>query len=553
MKHIFQASHADAYNHSIGARVTGAFCSSPSTDLSSRQGLITRDDIVSSPSTPLFAPSYPSGPYHFTDREYFIIAYETDFDRLASCVPVPLKPKSNVVYYEWINMDSTGLGYYKESGTVIPCITPNGEEVNYTLQMFLDCEPPIAAGREIWGFPKKYADPTFRIIRDTVTGTLDYAGQRVATGTMAYKFKKIPDEEAIRSLTKKCVNLKMIPDVNHQCKVAQLVQYSLTDVKLKFAYEGPARLDLIPHINAPTAYLPVRKVLGGKHIMADITLPYGSVMHDYMKDPSFEHPIQITAENDQVIGETLSRADIVQNPVMPLLAPSFKNTSSYLADRHYFIVRYKTDPGVLQRHVPDKFYVNAGNEIIVQWVKTQSTGMGQFSKVDIIIPVSDDNGNHYHFALVSFMNSSAPITYGREIYGQPQKYAHPACTVLRDTITGTLDYSESRVATATMSYKHKQMPVQHAIDYLSKRTMTVKLIPDADGGQLVAQLVEIDFSNITVQDAYEGAAAIDLIPHVHAPLADIPVREVIGGCSFKCDLVMAGGRVYHDYLKRNNE
>jgi acetoacetate decarboxylase len=50
--------------------------------------------------------------------------------------------------------DSTGFGSYEESGTVIPCLTEDGEEVNFVLQMFLDCEPPIACGREIWGFPK---------------------------------------------------------------------------------------------------------------------------------------------------------------------------------------------------------------------------------------------------------------------------------------------------------------------------------------------------------------------------------------------------------------
>lgn len=66
-----------------------------------------------------------------------------------------------------------------------------------------------------------------------MTGTLDYAGQRVATGTMAYKYKKISEQDAIRSLTKTSVNLKMIPDVNFQCKVAQLVKYNLIDVNLK--------------------------------------------------------------------------------------------------------------------------------------------------------------------------------------------------------------------------------------------------------------------------------------------------------------------------------
>lgn len=120
-----------------------------------KTGLVTKSQILSLPSTPVASPSYPRGPYTFLNREYFIISYESDYDLVRKAVPQPLRPASNVVLYEWIKMpDSTGFGDYQESGIVIPCIAPNGEHVNFTLQMFLDCEPPIAAGREIWGFPK---------------------------------------------------------------------------------------------------------------------------------------------------------------------------------------------------------------------------------------------------------------------------------------------------------------------------------------------------------------------------------------------------------------
>ena len=66
-----------------------------------------------------------------------------------------------------------------------------GEEVNFVAQMYLDDDPPIAAGREIWGFPKKYAHPKLEIVKDTLTGTLEYAGQLVAMGTMGYKHESM--------------------------------------------------------------------------------------------------------------------------------------------------------------------------------------------------------------------------------------------------------------------------------------------------------------------------------------------------------------------------
>ena len=57
--------------------------------------------------------------------------------------------------------------------------------------MYLDDDPPIAAGREIWGFPKKYAHPKLEVVKDTLTGTLEYAGQLVAMGTMGYKHESM--------------------------------------------------------------------------------------------------------------------------------------------------------------------------------------------------------------------------------------------------------------------------------------------------------------------------------------------------------------------------
>ncbi len=256
-------------------------------------------DILALPSMPLASPSYPKGPYRFINREYFIVTYQTDPDIIREQLPEPLEPDgSNTVLFEFIKMpDSSGFGDYTESGIVIPAKF-QGESVNFTSQMYLDDDPPIAGGREIWGFPKKLAKPNLETYEDTLTGTLDYAGQRVAMGTMRYKQEQITYDlngetvctSCVESLAKKMsktqVNLKLIPDVDGSLKIAQLVAYNLTDVTIKGAWSGSARLHLIPHVNAPVADLPVLKVIGGMHFIADLTLPYGRVLHDYLEKTS---------------------------------------------------------------------------------------------------------------------------------------------------------------------------------------------------------------------------------------------------------------------------
>jgi len=36
-----------------------------------------------------------------------------------------------------------------------------------------------------------------------------------------------------------------------------------------------------PHVNAPVGDFPVRKIISAHHFVADVTLPYGRVLHDY--------------------------------------------------------------------------------------------------------------------------------------------------------------------------------------------------------------------------------------------------------------------------------
>jgi acetoacetate decarboxylase len=246
---------------------------------------MTRDEILQVPSMPAFSPSYPRGPYRFLRREYLIITYETDAEALRRALPEPLEPHpENLVYYEWMKMpDSSGFGDYEESGSGA-IATYNGEACNFSIQMYLDDEPPITAGREIWGFPKKWGVPRLKVTKDTLTGTLHYDEERVAMGTMTYKHKSLENElDTVKAgLGRLNVNLKLLPDVTGAPKVAQLVGYRLEDITVHGAWDGEARLDLIPHVNCRVADLPVKRIVGGRHMIVDFTLPYGQVLHDYL-------------------------------------------------------------------------------------------------------------------------------------------------------------------------------------------------------------------------------------------------------------------------------
>jgi acetoacetate decarboxylase len=232
---------------------------------------------------PLTSPAYPPGPYRFINREYLIITYRTDPAKLRDMVPEPLTPRGSLVQYEFIRMpDSTGFGDYTESGQIIP-VSFDGRRGGYSHCMFLNDDPPIAGGRELWGFPKKLAEPTLRVETDTLVGTLDYGPVRVATGTMGYKHTHADFTVVKRSLEAPNFLLKIIPHVDGTPRICELVEYHLTDVELKGAWTGPGALDLHPHALAPVADLPVLEIMSATHIVADLTLDLGQVVHDYLR------------------------------------------------------------------------------------------------------------------------------------------------------------------------------------------------------------------------------------------------------------------------------
>ena len=241
------------------------------------------DDIKKNAfAMPFTRPAYPPGPYRFFDREYFIITYRTDMEILKKIVPEPLEVTEAIVKYEFIRMpDSTGFGNYSESGQVIP-VSYKGKPGSYVHSMYLDDLAPTAAGREIWGFPKKIAAPCLRTEQDALIGTLDVGSVRVANGTMGYKYHRLDNAAILKSMQTTNYLLKIMPHVDCTLRICELVSFYLEDINVQWAWSGPAALELFHHALAPVAELPVLEVISGVHMKADLVLGLGKVEYDYL-------------------------------------------------------------------------------------------------------------------------------------------------------------------------------------------------------------------------------------------------------------------------------
>lgn len=244
---------------------------------------MTPDEVLRRAVTPLTTPVYPLRATRFTDREYFNVFYRTDPDALRAVVPEPLEIEGSLVRFEVMRMgDVDGYGPYAESGQAIP-VTLDGQPGEYLHAMYLDSFAATVSGRELSAYPKVFGSPALCVDHGALVGTLDRGTERVATATMAYKWEAMDPAAAALQITVPTFMVKFVPDVTtNGLRSAALVTTEISDLTVKEAWTGPARLQLFEHALAPLADLPVLEVVGASHIVTDLTLAPVRAVHDYL-------------------------------------------------------------------------------------------------------------------------------------------------------------------------------------------------------------------------------------------------------------------------------
>lgn len=99
-----------------------------------------------------------------------------------------------------------------------------------------------------------------------------------------------------------------------------------------------------------------------------------------------------------------------------------------------------------------------------------------------------------------------------------------------------------------MGYKHRSADLQAVRASLMQPNFLLKIIPHVDGTPRICELVEYYLEDVTVKGAWTGPAALSLNPHALAPVAELPVLEVVSALHLVADLTLGLGRVAYDYL-----
>ena len=246
---------------------------------------------------PVSGPLYPDPPYYYRGAKIVLGVYEADTARVSRHLPPAVTVLEDpVVCIAWVcTYPFTTFGTYNEAILLVRTRF-EGQGYSYCPFIYVDAEAPMAAGREIWGWPKKFAELRFAFggagmgYREQFMYTVERpAGKRIWTVNMSPERPASPDElGGLPMLT-----LRKIPnsEAGKPPSVCELVRTDVTMTVNRAADGSPdlwagrasVTMDSPSEMDPLYDFAPTR-MIGGFYGTFDWTLPQGRQVKDYVAE-----------------------------------------------------------------------------------------------------------------------------------------------------------------------------------------------------------------------------------------------------------------------------
>ena len=166
-------------------------------------------------STPYGAPLVPSLPIRLRRTEILTVVYRTDRAAADALIPSPLELAGDLCVVHVYRMhDAEWFGVYCESAFQIPVVLPDGSPAVYSPFLVLESDGAVAAGRELYGQPKKAGQVSLAPDGDLLVGRVARNGIEIATATTVWKQRAAAGGELERLVPGAAVNvnLRVLPE-----------------------------------------------------------------------------------------------------------------------------------------------------------------------------------------------------------------------------------------------------------------------------------------------------------------------------------------------------
>lgn len=188
-------------------------------------------------SMPIHAPHYLKPPIHYYNSPLIFIVAKANLEGVSQMVPdnvdvLTLDGKPLVLVYQAYYPFSDLLGPYNEA-VIAPFVMLDNNVYQYVSTIFVDNDAALTCGREIWGYPKKFAYMKLEVAGEVVEAVLERPkGRRLmSTQLRIEKQASLEDLKAMGvSFPTPTLTIKVIPKSDVESKPK--IEFVKTEVKL---------------------------------------------------------------------------------------------------------------------------------------------------------------------------------------------------------------------------------------------------------------------------------------------------------------------------------
>jgi acetoacetate decarboxylase len=233
-----------------------------------------------------------------------------------------------------------------------------------------------------------------------------------------------------------------------------------------------------------------------------------------------------------------------EGEAMPAHRPLYPLLPAYYQDAEFQLIYFRTDPVVVQAHLPEPLKADPGGMALVVGLWAPACSYGQYAETSLRLRC-EFNGRIGFYSSHQYVDNVAVLCAGRERWGGPKEYAEVVFERHDDSIrTRTI-----KEGIEIMSFTSRIIgPVTEDAIIPTGPSYRLKLIPRADGpGPAIKQLISYTAQESSTKQIFDATAALSFHSTACSDLAVFDVREVISAFHQVMDVTEGYGQIAHDY------
>lgn len=211
---------------------------------------------------------------------------------------------------------------------------------------------------------------------------------------------------------------------------------------------------------------------------------------------------------------------------------------------------YRTTPAAVRALLPEPLQATSDLVLVHIYNMNDVEWLGRYGECNVMLGAELPDRARGGFSPFLFLNSDGGLAQGREVHGQPKKWANPRIEFRGDLIVGAVERNGIEIVTGTMVYKHNRSTIEElkraTFDF--SLNLNYKIVPHIDGRIAVRQITCRRLADVKVHECWSDPCSVELRANMQAPLHLLPVVEACAGWFWRAEFTLVEGAILHDYL-----